>query len=70
MAGGYRFFRNVKTHYHAAGDGSTDDTEAINAAIADGNRCGQECGNTFSQGAIIYFPVSDLLHLRSLTRTL
>jgi hypothetical protein len=32
-------------------------TEAINAAIQDGNHYGEECVNTFTQGAIIYFPV-------------
>jgi hypothetical protein len=53
----YKFYRDV-TEYGARGDGTTDDTEAINAAIQDGNRCGRECGNTFAQGAIIYFPVS------------
>ena len=52
---GYKFYRNVKD-YGAVGDGSHDDTEAINAAIKDGNRCGLECGNTFAQGALIYFP--------------
>ncbi|KAF6804707.1 glucan 1,3-beta-glucosidase [Colletotrichum sojae] len=56
IAGGdYKFYRSV-TDYGAKGDGTTDDTEAINAAIEDGNRCGRECGNTFSHGAIIYFP--------------
>ena len=53
----YKFYRDV-TAYGAKGDGTTDDTKAINAAIQDGNRCGRECGNTFAQGAIIYFPVS------------
>ncbi|KAM0321647.1 hypothetical protein ACHAQA_010003 [Verticillium albo-atrum] len=53
----YTFYRDVTDpKYGAKGDGSTDDTDAINAAIKDGNRCGLECGNTFSQGAIIYFP--------------
>jgi hypothetical protein len=44
--------------YGASGRGDVDDSKAINAAIAEGNRCGKSCGNTFSQGAIIYFPVS------------
>jgi hypothetical protein len=66
MAGsGYKFYRDV-TSYGAKGDGVNDDTEAINAAIKDGDRCGLECGNTFSKGAIIYFPVSP--YLRSTAR--
>ncbi|KAH8157229.1 hypothetical protein CIB48_g11024 [Xylaria polymorpha] len=51
----YKFFRNV-LDYKADNSGDTDATEAINAAVQDGNRCGEECGNTFTQGAIIYFP--------------
>lgn len=38
------------------GDGSTDDTEAINAAIRDGNRCGRGCDSSTITPAIIYFP--------------
>ena len=53
---GYVFYRDV-TEYGASNKGDVDVSEAINAAIQDGNRCGLECGNTFSQGAIIYFPV-------------
>ena len=52
----YKFWRNVKS-YGAKGNGIDDDAKAINAAIAEGNRCGEKCGNTFAQGAIIYFPV-------------
>ncbi|KAL2167137.1 hypothetical protein VTG60DRAFT_1656 [Thermothelomyces hinnuleus] len=56
LAGGdYVFYRDV-TDYGASNKGDVDVSEAINAAIQDGNRCGMECGNTFTQGAIIYFP--------------
>ncbi|OBT61060.1 hypothetical protein VE03_09163 [Pseudogymnoascus sp. 23342-1-I1] len=51
----YKFYRNVKD-YGATGGGEEDDTEAINAAVEFGDRCGEKCGNTFAQGAIIYFP--------------
>ncbi|KAI0810214.1 pectate lyase superfamily protein-domain-containing protein [Xylaria sp. FL0064] len=53
--GGYKFFRNVKD-YGADDSGGSDAAEAINAAISDGDRCGEECGNTFTKGAIVYFP--------------
>jgi hypothetical protein len=58
MAGAtdYKFYRDV-TKYGADPTGKKDASEAINAAIMDGDRCGMECGNTFSKGAIIYFPV-------------
>ncbi|KAK8091314.1 glucan 1- 3-beta-glucosidase [Apiospora phragmitis] len=50
------FFRNVVDDYKADNSGNTDTTEAINAAIQDGSRCGKDCGNTCTKGAIIYFP--------------
>ncbi|POR32699.1 Exo-beta-1,3-glucanase [Tolypocladium paradoxum] len=52
---GYVFYRNVMD-YGADNTGSTNTEEAINAAIQDGDRCGEECGNTFIKGALIYFP--------------
>jgi glucan 1,3-beta-glucosidase len=52
---GYQIFRNVKD-FGAAGDGSTDDTAAINAAITAGSRCGQGCDSSTTTPALIYFP--------------
>ncbi|KAI8950332.1 pectate lyase superfamily protein-domain-containing protein [Xylaria longipes] len=53
---GYKVFRNVKD-YGAKGDGSTDDTAAIAAAMNDGgNRCLQGCASTTTTPAVVYFP--------------
>ncbi|EHL02584.1 putative Glucan 1,3-beta-glucosidase [Glarea lozoyensis 74030] len=52
---GYQIFRNVKD-FGARGDGSTDDTAAINAAITLGNRCGQGCDSSTTTPALVYFP--------------
>ncbi|KAA8892622.1 pectate lyase superfamily protein-domain-containing protein [Sphaerosporella brunnea] len=51
----YKVFRNVKD-YGAKGDGTTDDTQAINAAIQDGTRCGNGCDSSTLTPALIYFP--------------
>ncbi|KAJ4199814.1 hypothetical protein NW759_016024 [Fusarium solani] len=51
----YKIFRNVKD-YGAKGDGTTDDTEAINAAFSDGNRCGYGCDSSTVRPALVYFP--------------
>jgi hypothetical protein len=52
----YKIFRNVKTDCGAAGDGSTDDTAALNQCIASGNRCGPNCDSSTVTPAMLYFP--------------
>ncbi|KAI9735306.1 MAG: hypothetical protein M1818_006500 [Claussenomyces sp. TS43310] len=51
----YQVFRNVKD-FGAVGDGSTDDTAAINAAISSGSRCGVGCDSSTTTPALVYFP--------------
>ncbi|KAJ5096772.1 hypothetical protein N7456_007493 [Penicillium angulare] len=51
----YQVFRNVKD-FGAKGDGSTDDTAAINKAISSGDRCGKGCDSSTTTPAIVYFP--------------
>lgn len=65
---GYWFFRNV-LDFNATGNGVTDDAAAINRAVAQvskdvspGQRCGQKCGSTTTQGAVDYFPVNSRLN--------
>ncbi|KAI0093571.1 beta-1,3-glucanase [Irpex rosettiformis] len=51
----YQVFRNVKD-FGAKGDGKTDDTAAINAAISAGARCGLGCDSTTTSPAVVYIP--------------
>ncbi|KAL7943507.1 glycoside hydrolase family 55 protein [Trichoderma barbatum] len=52
---GYQVYRNVQ-NFGAKGDGVTDDTAAINAALSSGNRCGANCDSQTTTPAIVYFP--------------
>lgn len=50
----YSVFRSVKD-YGATGDGTTDDTDAINNAISDQGRCGPDgkCRSTTTTPAVV-----------------
>ncbi|KAK4162860.1 glucan 1,3-beta-glucosidase [Cladorrhinum sp. PSN259] len=56
----YPVFRNVRD-YGARGDGVTDDTAAINAAINAGNPCNRGCASTTTTPALVYFPAGTYL---------
>ncbi|KAK4189341.1 glucan 1,3-beta-glucosidase [Podospora australis] len=56
----YPVFRNVRD-YGARGDGVTDDTAAINAAINAGNPCNKGCASTTTTPAVVYFPAGTYL---------
>ncbi|KAL3441195.1 pectate lyase superfamily protein-domain-containing protein [Aspergillus insuetus] len=53
---GYKVFRNVVTDYHADSTGASESTAAIQAAINDGQRCGEKCNGSTRKNAIVYFP--------------
>jgi len=53
-------FISVKD-YGAKGDGVTDDTAAINAAITTGSRCGINCDSSTLSPALVYFPAGTYL---------
>ena len=42
--------------YGAKGDGTSDDTAAINSAVSDGMRCGKGCNSSTTTPALVYFP--------------
>ncbi|RDW56742.1 pectin lyase fold factor [Coleophoma cylindrospora] len=53
----YPVYRDVTdAQFGAKGDGVTDDTAAINAAIAYGGNCGEGCLSSSTTGTLIYFP--------------
>ncbi|KAI1118207.1 glycoside hydrolase family 55 protein [Nemania sp. NC0429] len=57
----YKVYRNVKS-YGAKGDGTTDDTAAIQRAISDGNRCAPgACASSSTTNAVVYFPAGTYL---------
>ncbi|KAJ7027074.1 exo-beta-1,3-glucanase [Mycena alexandri] len=68
-AGSYKVFRDVTAApYNAKGDGTTDDTDAINRAISDMGRCGNlTCQSSSVEPALVYFPSGKYLVTKPIT---
>ncbi|KAI0118701.1 glycoside hydrolase family 55 protein [Nemania sp. FL0031] len=65
----YKVYRNVKD-YGAKGDGTTDDTDAINKAITDGpGRCIDKCDSRTSHPALVFFPSGTYLISKPIVQT-
>ncbi|QKX62004.1 uncharacterized protein TRUGW13939_09160 [Talaromyces rugulosus] len=64
----YQIFRNVHD-FGAKGDGSTDDTDAIQKAISSGNRCEENCDSSTVTPAIVYFPPGTYVVSRALNQS-
>ncbi|KAI0199632.1 glycoside hydrolase family 55 protein [Astrocystis sublimbata] len=65
----YKVFRNVRD-YGAKGDGTTDDTDAINKAVTDGpGRCIDKCDSRTTHPAIVYFPSGTYLVKKPIVQT-
>ncbi|KAI1115122.1 glycoside hydrolase family 55 protein [Nemania sp. NC0429] len=65
----YKVYRNVKD-YGAKGDGTTDDTDAINKAITDGpGRCIDKCDSRTTHPAIVFFPSGTYLVKKPIVQT-
>jgi glucan 1,3-beta-glucosidase len=54
-------YRNADAMGSFTGDGVTDDTAAINAAVSAGGRCGQGCASSTTTPAVVYFPAGTYL---------
>ncbi|KAJ7863576.1 exo-beta-1,3-glucanase [Mycena leptocephala] len=65
----YKVFRDVTAApYLAKGDGTTDDTDAINRAISDMGRCGNlTCQSSSVEPALVYFPAGKYLVTKPIT---
>ena len=64
---GYTVYRNVKD-FGARGDGTSDDTDAINSAISSSGRCGQNCDSSTVVPALVYFPAGTYLISRPIVQ--